>query len=533
MRPAGSQGDSGKLVISRSNDAGRVISSAYLSSGNIVLSDAWRDNIGRLIDCRKASSAVGEQAQSGIAPKIANLTQFDPVLGPFSRPEAAHSAWAQSLDFLRDLGGVESSGIGLREAWLVTWCHSAIPKPNMLASFKTAQNIDAGTKTDRLIWRSKRVVNCMLYVLPMSDKLDDTTATKFWQNFLDDIIKLAAPTDTLWQSLKAGFHPLSPRALWLRAIAIACLDVVFPGLLLSEVTKKAIEHINGAIETDGTMAGGSIMATLSAAADLAMIAALPAISTTYTRTCQALITMRHDSGTLVMLGEGDGEYRELLDAIIGHRPKRARSPVLSKIGIAFAALGSTNVWLRVPVDGSNWAGLCDLEIDAAAVLTNQVHTKSGISSNVPMQVVSARSKRRDERDVVILEASAIVRIANADFNLCRELRLSHEGHRIACEDIMTCQSSPSCQPKLKVCFALPYNCQLSLAKDGCSALILLENKIAWRLRADSMIPILTPTPHSMHMGKSATSGIFLEFETEFCWQRGGFRATWVLTLEVL
>jgi hypothetical protein len=530
MSQSGLQTGRRHLVNVQGVDVRRVVSHANLTSDKMIVPRSDCNWSVLYSDCRKPSEMAAQQSQLGIAPDSENLPNFDPLKGPFSAAAAAYSPWAQSLDFLRDISKVKITGTALSPAWLKTWCETPVPGSENLVERLTHAQTEQSTKTQRLIWRSKRVVNCLVYGLPLLDQFDENTQQRFWNHLLTDVVRLGAPTDTFWQSLVSGFHPLSPRALWLRAYAIVCFDAAFKGFLLADLVQKSAYHLDQAIEKDGIMSGGSIMATLSAGADLALIANSPQVARPLGRIRQALTTLTHDSGNLVMLGEGAGEYQELLHALIGAKSAQ-RSAVLSSAGIAHARVENSNLWLRAPQEASIWAGICDLETDGTSLLENQAQIKSAMKFDSPLHVLSSKTKRRDEQDVVILETSATIALRGSEFHLCREMRISQQGRAIACEDSISSTGVPIFQPLVAICFALPQSCQFSVAQDGHSILILRANKSAWRLRTQFMTPSLVSIRSEEKKCNLDTTTNFIECKPESDWRKNTIRTIWTLIKE--
>ena len=228
------------------------------------------------------------------------------------------------------------------------------------------------------------------------------------------------------------------------------------------------------------MEGASIMATLSASADMCAIGHVPLIAPVLEKARQALATLRHDRGTLVMFGAGSGEYAGLLERVLGD-VKRQPSPVLNNIGIVRVDCGPTNVWLRAPEIGQSWAGLCDVEIAGAPVLTNWGQLRSGVMFNAPIQRATGRCKRRDQHDAQILESQSDIQVAGETVSYCRYIKVSKAGNHIIGEDILSFKDVMSLHIVRQICFAFPKNCHTRVIGSGRGVEIVTQSASRWRL----------------------------------------------------
>jgi hypothetical protein len=504
-----------------SRDARRVIGAAHIANGKVEIPTSWTS----LVDLRAPSFQAKIQARSGMAPAGAGLSTFDPIEGPFSAQGASQSPWAQSLEFCRDIAQSRSGDAPTLVSWLSCWAKT----PSNVGSF-FPQNVDVSSKTERLVWRAKRVINLLCYGLPILSQFDVKVQTLIWEHLIGDIVKLGAPTTTLWASLMSGFHPLSPRALWLRALALAGVEVACPGLVQSSIVSDATAHLKKCIQSDGTMQGHSIMATLAAGLDLTMVATLPDLKDHQAKTAQALASLRHDSGNLVMLAEGDGEYTSALNMILGNEV-RQKSAVLANIAIARASAGATNIWLSASVVGRRWVGLCDVEMNALPMLVNLGTANTGIMLNGDAQQSTCKVKRRDDDDHYILESTSTFTIGGAAFSFCRQIRLAKNGRQISGEDFVSALDGANFCPVKKLSFVLPQFCLTAIAPDGRSVLIVRPDKSAWRLRIEHGDLSVVEVSSQSLTGKSTSLGKIIDCTQVNAWQNGTFRTIWNFTSE--
>jgi hypothetical protein len=506
-------------------DIRRAVSALYINNGRITVPRDWVV----LPDLRLSSEVAAEQAQLGLPPTGSRLRSFDPEQGPFSLPAALDEPWAQSLDFLRDIKGLKLGEIDLTTAWIATWLETPIETQEKHAQL-FSQPPTSSTKPERLIWRAKRVLNCLSHALPVVENLNHHQQRLFWQHLIFDITKLAAPTDTLWTSLTSGFHPLSPRALWLRALALASIQCAARGFLTRDIQSFAIEHLTNAIEKDGTMKGGSIMGTLSAALDLSMVQALPELAATRERACQALRTLQFANGNLVLFDGEKGNFKPLLDGLLNTKA-RTPSPVLSVANIAHVLHAGTGVWLQAPVAGKERIGVCEVEIEAASVLSNAGIASTSLSLVGQIQKVSSRVKRRDEGDISIIQSESTLQVRGATYQFCRELRLSRDGRKLFGNDLITASDPASACPVTKISFAVPYTCRILMAKDYSSVLIIMPTRRAWRLRCESANIMSLSAYDDLKTGINEPVIKIIECSLNKDWHKMTFSLNWSLISE--
>ena len=486
-----------------------------------------------LPDARPASEMALADALKGIAPKNTGLADFDPLLGPFTLDASAESSWAQSLDFLRDIQSASIRSAKLSKTWVrqyLSVAESQLQKPN---SFFTPSR-ETSTKTDRLIWRARRILNSCCYILPVLDESDDETLSIFWQVLMTDIAKLASPTETLWASLRDGFDPLSPRAIWLRAIALVGVEAAIPGLLRTDLIQKSIDQIKTSFQNDGMFVGGSIMATLAAGADLCLLTRIHSVEPILARVRTALCTLRAQDGTLVTFGTGAADYAHLVSAIIGSRAVKPTTLLLES-GIGRLCTSDTTIWLRVPQSDQNLGAVAQVEVKGGALLT-----QSSVIFETAVNVSQARCKRRDEQDFLMLEVSAtlLVDIGGhaSTVNSLRQIRVARNGLLIEGEDMLRLDMAGPARgrPNLgvkEIHFGIPTTCKCLLSHDKSSVLIVTSQQQAWRFRIQGMDMSveLRADRNAQSLGQAAQRIIVcrcLDLQ-----RIGDFRTTWQLVVE--
>jgi hypothetical protein len=508
-------------------DVKKVFRETSLKGGNVVIPTTFHP----LPDFRPASDAALGEALEGLAPALDAQSRFDPLLGPFSHQTVKATPWAQSLDFLRDIKSANIGSTRLVPAWIKTWLEDQEQhlSPSMSLFVSAPQGT---TKTDRLMWRSRRILNCLSHVLSILNKLEDRTKSLFWDALVHDIAKVGAPTDTLWSSLKDGFNLLSPRAIWLRAIALLGVEAAFPGFLRTDLVDKSLSDVKASFQSDGLILGGSIVGTLSAGADMCMLGRLPVIESVLHNTRVALASLRHKDNTLVTFGTGSASYRQLLNAVIGPGSWKP-STLLLDSGIVRLSAQETTVWMRSPQKERAWGAICDIEVASGALITSYSADHSAVAFRGPVQVTQARCKRRDEQDLLIIEASATLGLAGKSFYSLRQIRVAKNGSRIEGEDIIR-PETPTQAPIVKeICFALPSNCAFYLSKDEQSVVIVTSQQQAWRFRAQGMdISVEIGSDTSLRNVSSARR-YFVVCRCLDMQRKSDFRANWQLVLEDL
>lgn len=461
-------------------DVKRAFQGRFLTNTGVLLPT----NIHQLPDFRPASEQALEDALVGLPPFDTKLPRFDPLQGPFSLDVVASCAWAQSLEFLRDIKAASIGDTKLPSAWVTTWLvyYGTNPeKPTGLF----AHGQESNTKTQRLIWRARRVLNCLSHVLPILPQLPPQVTAAFWRSLITDIAKLCTPTETVWAHLKDGFDVLSPRAMWLRGVAILGVEAAFPGFLREEQLEKSLETIHSTLQDDGMMAGGSILGTLSAGADLCMLARIRGIEHSLQKIRTALASLRHKDGTLVTFGSGNPDYRHLVAAVLGPGDWKPSALLLGS-GIARLSVKETVVWMRAQQSDFAHGPVCEVEVGGCALITSASGTYSAIGYAAPTQVTQSRCKRRDEPDCSILEATATFNAAGGSFIGSRQIRVAHDATRINGEDSVRPQGSGHSEIVTEICFAIPGTCSWSISKDQNSVLIVTSQQQAWRFRAEGM-----------------------------------------------
>jgi hypothetical protein len=437
-----------------------------------------------LADCRPASERALHDALVGIAPASANISPFDPTNGPFQAKGASLSHWVQSLDFLRDIQNARIGSQSLLLLWLQAWL-SVSPDTTQMPPLLHAKMTQGSTKTQRLNWRARRILNCLAHALAIVPELDAQVRHKFWARLLEDIGMVCAPTGSFWAQLTNGFDPLSTHALWLRAVAIVAIAGTFEGLLRADVVTQARAHIGSCVKNDGLFDSGSITTTVSAAADLFGVAHDPAIKGIFDRMRAALALLRHRDGALVTFAGGARDHIILLQNLIGTGEWK-RSGLLLSQAIVVAPARTTDVWLRGMQQGSSWGSVCEIGVDGTAFLTNSRDTKSAIGFSEPATVTQTRAKRRDEPEAIILETNSDVQVGVNTYRLFRQIRISLDGRKIDGEDTVTCIDQRSSHCVTKLCFLFPTEVTIRGSQDGNSALLVLPTRNVWRLRVGEL-----------------------------------------------
>jgi uncharacterized heparinase superfamily protein len=447
-----------------------------------------------LPDFRPASEAAALLALQGTPPHGSGLARFDPLKGPFSIVGAQTSAWVQGLDFLRDIKNIASGSTQLTHAWVKHWLDDLGHHPDKSPSLFTKGQGSSG-KTERLIWRSRRVLNCLCHVLPIASKLDPSIQTAFWHALMNDIAKIAAPTQTLWASLSEGFDPLSPRAIWLRAVAVLGVEASFPGYLRQELVDNAVDSLKASIQKDGLIAGGSIIGTLSAGADLCMLARIPAIEPLLATLRPALASLRHSDGSLVTFGVGAADYVHLLHAVLGPGDWKPASLFLES-GIARMSAQGTTVWMRAPQSHRASGAACEIEVDNFGLLTSFESAPSALVFTSKAQVTQGKCRRRDEPDQLVMEANAVLALSGKTFVCVRQIRITKNGRQIEGEDFLRPETARQENGRddvngqevgvLKICFGIADSAACFLSRDRQSVLIVTSQQQAWRFRVQGM-----------------------------------------------
>jgi hypothetical protein len=511
-------------------DLKHVFQSSALSGTRVTVPTHFH----RLPDFRPSTSQALSEALAGLAPKGSGMGLFDPLRGPFSSPQARQSSWAQSLEFLRDIKLAAIGSVELSQAWLATWLEDVSLEAEAKSAFLMKQ-AGSSTKADRLIWRARRILNGLSHGLAILPKLDSHTRGAFWSALIQDIAKISAPTDTLWASLKDGFDPLSPRALWLRAVAILGVECAFPGFLRADLVEKSVDYVHSAVQKDGLMKGGSIIATLSAGADLSMLARLTAIEPVLGSIRLALASLRRDDGTLVTFGVGAADYVGLLGAVIGPGEWKP-STLLLDSSIGRMSAKHTSIWMRASQAGQTLGPACDIGYRATALLKCMGPRVSAPLLPASVDVVSARCRRRDEPEFVVLEASASLIVAGHKLDCIGHIRLSLDGRSIQGEYIVRSYSRGSERSfphygSKEIHFGIDQNAACHLSRDQQSVLIVTSRQQAWRFRAQGMdIVVEKATDRSLNTADGDIRHFIVCRYGDDC-KKEDFSAAWQLTLE--
>jgi hypothetical protein len=487
-----------------------------------------------LTDFRPASEAARADAIAGIPPNGTQAGRFDPLLGPFSDPVLAQSAWAQSLEFLRDIKSATIGTTNLTKAWIAYWLNrNAHATSTHMTLFSTSPG--TASKSSQMIWRARRVLNCLSHVLAILYELDDQTRDLFWQTLYSDIVKLAVPSDTLLAKLTERFDPLSPRASWLRAVALLGVEVAFPELLRPEWSQRSVNIIKNAMQSDGMIRGGSVIGTLSAATELSMLTSIAATGPLLNASKTALASLRRQDGTLVTFGAGSPHYNMLLKAVLGQQPVKPVSLLLAS-GIARAQAHQTVVWMRSAQPDNSCGASCEIEAKGHILLTNIARDVSGLALKSPAQIINSGCKRRDEPDCIILETDATVRLSGQIYHSLRHIKLAADGSRIEGQDDLRPEfsqpaSSAQHTPVISLHFVLPQTSTCHLSKDKRSVLIVTSPQQMWRFRCEAMDIALEIGSEQQGRNSSLFRHAVMVCRSVDAPRQGEFRANWQFVLE--
>lgn len=461
-------------------DPKRVFAAQYLVNSRVIIPPVAHI----LSDFRPISATAQDQARLGVAPETSKVPKFDPLFGPFSEHASIYCGWAQGLEFMRDIKSLELGGVKLAPNWVEQWLKTAKAARHQ-ANGLFAQAHHNSTKAQRLLWRARRVQNCLAHIVPLLPKLKPGFEQDFWQTLIDDIGKLGAPTDSLWAQLMNGFDPLSARAIWYRSITLLAVETALPGFLQRELLVKARDQIAASVQSDGMFLGGSVIATLSAGADLCMLTRNLELDSVTSKVRGALASLCLSDGGLVSFGEVVSCHRELLAAVLGpDRP--VVTSIMPKSGIVSAGLNKTKVWLKAPTDGRTFGAALEIEADGHSLFTNGPGQHSAIRLNAAASVSTTHCKRRDEENQLILQTSAEIIVHNHPYTHMRQIRISNGGRIIEGEDILRGSSPASPIIVTAIWFVLPQTCHVTMSRDGQSALIVTSQQHAWRFRAQGM-----------------------------------------------
>jgi hypothetical protein len=482
-----------------------------------------------LPDFRPKSDRASLEAREGWAPEGTDLANFDALLGPFSLEGTEMVSWAQSLEFMRDIKGVSVGATQLSHSWIKTWLQwqrNEAAKPQV---WFTARN-PTGTKTDRLVVRSRRILNCLSHVLPLVPSFDQKDQATFWTQLFQDVVELASATIVSWRNLKEVFHPFSARALWSRSVAILGVEAAFPGYLRSELVAESCDAIKAAIQSDGLVNGGSIVGTLAAGADLLMLGSIAEIHATLAKIQCALVELRHSDGTLVTFGRGSAQHRKLLLAVVDS-DERKPAGLLQGSGIGRITHQKTTVWLRAAQSASTWGAACEIEVNGASLVTCSANYPSAVALNGPVFASGARCKRRDEPDCTMLETHATLKLLGQCYSSVRQVRINFSGAQITGEDLIRPEKKIRRKGITEIYFGIPSTYRCNISKDRLSVLIVTSQQQAWRFRVSGMdFLIEIRSAHETQQGHSNAQHLIVckSKEDQNC---GEFRAFWQFALE--
>ena len=457
-------------------DVGSWLQSLGKKKVNLVIPDHWY----RLVDVRPASQSEGEALAQGHPPSRSGLDRFDPALGPFSIPASFDTLWSASFEFLRDISALEEDFVAILDAWLPHWFEGQT-RTTPTWYFLSKSDQSHLSPNDQMICCGRRVLNWLAHLLPVTRKLSPALQTKVWTCFLADVRRVCEPDHGWWEQLIAAFVPKSRRALWMRACAILGVEVCAPGMLKQDLVQEALTQARDLIGSDGMFVDGSVLGTLSAAADLAMLTKIEAIEPIFDRAAQAIATLRRSDGSLVTFGGLQG-FRGLADAVLGTIDWR-RSPILKTGSIGFVEAGSSRLWTRFPSGTACHGPICELEWKGHTLLTSLETQVSALVLDNPAHLSTTQTRRRDEEGKITLEAKGLMESRGQSFNCIRTLTISADGTSIEGQDGFFATPGDFVPQTAHARFVLGPNCHTIISKDGQSALIQLPKGEAWRLRA--------------------------------------------------
>ena len=457
-------------------DVGSWLQSLGKKKVNLVIPDHWY----RLVDVRPASAPEGEALAKGQPPSRSGLGRFDPAFGPFSLPASFSTVWSASFEFLRDLSALDQDFVAILESWLPHWLEGQIRTPPTWY-FLSKSDQSYLSRNDQMICCGRRVLNWLAHLLPVTNQLSPTLQAKVWTCFLADVSYLSKPDNGAWGYLVDAFVPKNRRVVWMRACAILGVQVCAPGMLKPDLVEEALDHARDLICPDGMFTDGSILGTLSAAADLTMLSKIDAIEPIFNRAAQAIATLRRNDGSIVTFGAQHG-FRGLVDAVLGARDWR-RSPILKTGSIGFVEAGSSRLWTRCPTGNCDYGPLCELEWDGHTMLTSLEDQVSAVVLDGPADHRASQTRRRDEDGKVTLEAKCLIKGIRQSTTCIRTLTISADGTCIEGQDGLFAAADAILTQAMHISFVLGPNCHAIISKDGQSALIQLPKGEAWRLRA--------------------------------------------------
>ncbi|GIU66787.1 hypothetical protein [Candidatus Phycosocius spiralis] len=456
-----------------------MVKAAWKRDEELVIPAHWY----RLTDIRPANREEGEALARGLAPVRAGLGNFDPVKGPFHVPASFNTAWAVSFEFLRDLSTLEDHFVPIVETWLPHWFEN---HPNATPNALSRLTLDMVglSNNEHIICRGRRVLNWLAHLLPISHQLTPASQARIWAFFLADVRCLCSDGRGFLSQLRSAFVPTNRRVLWMRACAILGVQACAPGMLAQDVVDGAVGCIDELICPDGMFADGSILGTLSATADLAMLTKIEAIEPIFQRAAQAIATLTRGDGSLVTFGNQHG-FRGLVEAILGSHDWR-RSTILKTGSIGFLEIGDLRIWTRGCSSPGYHGPLIEVEWQGQILFTTGDEYGSALRFDCPAHLSKPQCRRRDEDDNVTLEVSCRVDVAGQHYTCIRTITVSADHNLIKVQDLLFPEAGGGIPQRVYGYFLLGQNCQTVICKDGQSALIQLPSGVTWRLRTCSL-----------------------------------------------
>ena len=436
-----------------------------------------------LPDFRLSVPEEGLDLLQGRTPAKTGLGSFDPLLGPFSLPSAQGHGWAMSFEFLRDLSPSSGDLVAILEVWLDQWfiCQAQEVQSG-LAKWKA---FSAGpARSDVLLWRGRRVIHWMAYLLPLVASFSANLQARIWHGLLADIARLIEPDRGFLANLAGGREPLSRRAVWTRAFALLAVSGSAPGLLRQATIGDALDRMEELIAPDGLFVDGSPLGTLSAAADLAMLTRLVETEPVNQRVRQALATLRREDGSLVTFDKQRG-YAGLVGSVLG--PGRwKRSSILKTGHIGLIEAGSSRLWMKTPAGPSQTGPICEIEAHGFELFSCSPSGLTALMLDRSVAMSNPQIRRRDEDGQALLEGTASFEVDGQRHSCVRTVTMRHTGGHIHGEDALFSGPNGARVQVVGLLFDLGAGCSPVVSRDGESLLIRTPSRQTWRLRCPGL-----------------------------------------------
>lgn len=435
-----------------------------------------------LPDFRLSLQNEGLDLLHGRTPIRFGLGNFEPFLGPFSIPMATTHSWAASFEFLRDLSPSYGDLVPVLELWLEQWFTRQSDKPQTgLAKWKTTTK--GPGRSDILIFRGRRILNWLAHLLPMLHAFSPNLQARIWHALLADVGRLIEPDRGLLANLRGG-EPLSRWAVWTRASAVLGVSGSAPGLLRQATVAEALDRVEELISPDGMFADGTPLATLSAAADLAMLTRVIEVEPVNQRVRQALATLQREDGSLVTFNEQRG-YGGLVESVLG--PGRwKRSSILKTGNIGVIEAGSSLLWMKTPTGPSETGPICEIEANGCELFSCNPSGLSALMFDRSVAMSNPQIRRRDEEGLALLEGKSTFEVDGHRHSCIRTVTIRHDGKHIHGEDALFAGASGARVQVLGLQFDLGEGCDPVPSRDGESILIRTPLRQTWRFRCSQL-----------------------------------------------